>query len=431
VIVNDILGPITGTPMDLPDIDMPYLLALRRTNDLPDLAFAGLVRLNRAETLEEAGAAILDFRQVVLTLMLAHRDGGIGLQVSGVLPQRGNGSGAFPSPAWVDGYGWKGLVPQSLNPRIIDPEGGALITANNRIVPVDYPVTISNAWMAPFRSERIAARLDAASSMTPETMAEIQIDRVSTQARLAQTALRQIEMELRAVDPGAWAIAVDHLLGWDGDMTGSSGAAAFYALLEPALYRALYGDELGDDLEMLTSMAMFAYSPMQETLRTGRSGFWDDLATTWTEEPAEIWARALKAAKADLDARTGSLDGVRLDRIRTLTFPHAFGALPLVGRLFDIGPIGVGGHADTINVMKTMPLDPQDAIFIPSMRVVFTPADWSRTRGAQPLGQSGHLFSPFRADRLDAWLAGETHAWPWNGPTEDETIGVLRLSPGL
>ena len=431
VIVNDILGPVTETPMDLPRVDTPYLLALRRTNDLPDLAFTGLLRLNQAETLEDAGDAILDFRHVVLNLMLAHRDGGIGLQVSGSLPQRGNGSGAFPSPAWVDGYSWRGLVPAELNPRIFDPIGAALITANNRIVPVDYPVKISNGWMAPFRAGRIAERLDAADRLTADAMADIQTDRVSTQARLTREALRHIEMELRAVDPEAWAIAVEYLLDWDGDMMGSSGSAAFFALLEPAFYRALYADELGDDLEALTSMVMFAYSPLHETLRSGRSGFWDDVTTAWIEEPAEILAQALRTAKSDLDARMGVLEDARLDRIRTLTFPHAFGVLPLVGRLFDVGPIGVGGHADTIDVMKPMPLDPEEVIFIPSLRVVYTPADWTLTRGAQPLGQSGHLFSRFRADRLDAWMLGENHPWPWNGPDEDQTIGVLMLAPGL
>jgi penicillin G amidase len=429
VIINDILGPITKTPMDLPGIDTPHLLALRQTNDLPDLAFGGLVRLNQAETLAEAGAAVLSFRHVVLNLMLAHRDGGIALQVSGVFPQRGKGSGAFPSPGWVDGYAWEGLVPQTLNPRILDPAGSALITANNRIVPIDYPVTISNAWMAPFRAQRIAERLDAAGPLTPEVMGEIQNDRVSTQARLTRVVLRKIEMELRAVDPDAWTIAADELLDWDGDMAGHSRAGAFFALLEPALYRALYSDELGEDLEVLSSMAMFAYSPLQETLRSGRSSFWDDVTTPWTEGPAEILARALKAAKSELDARTGLLETTGLDRIRTLTFPHAFGVLPLVGRLFDVGPIGVGGHADTINVMKPMPLAPEEAIFIPSMRVVYTPADWTRTRGIQPLGQSGHLFSPYRTDQLEGWLTGETYAWPWSGPSEDESIGSLRLTP--
>ena len=430
VIVNDILGPSTNTPMDLPSVQTRHLLALRRTTDLPDRAFAGLVRLNRASTLADAAAAVLDFRHVALTLLLAHRDGGIGLQISGLLPQRGEGSGAFPSPGWEGGYAWRGLIPQALNPRILGPAGSALITANNRIVPPDYPIRISNAWMAPFRAERIAERLAAAGPLTPTDMAEIQSDRLSILARLTQRSLRTLESELRAVDADAWSIAAEELLDWDGEMAGASRSAALFALLEPALLRALYEDELGADLEVLADMGIFAYSPLFETLRTGRSSFWDDVTTPAIERPAEIWARALVAAMSDLLARTGTGgEDVRLDRVRTLTFPHAFRDLPLLGRLFNVGPLGLGGHSDTINVVKSSPLTPETVIFIPSMRVVQTPADWRRTRGTLPLGQSGHLFSPYRDDQLEDWLSGRHHAWPWNGPIGGPGIGHVLLTP--
>lgn len=429
VIVNDILGPSTNTPMDLPRVETRHLLALRRPTDLPDRAFAGLARLNRASTLADAAAAVLDFRHVVLTLLLAHRDGGIGWQVSGLLPQRGEGSGAFPSPGWVDGRAWRGLVPQDLNPRVFDPAGSALVTANNRIVPPDHPIPISNAWMAPFRAERIAERLAAAGPVSAAEMAAIQTDRLSSLARLTQGSLRELESELRAIDPEAWAIAAGGLLDWDGEMGGDSRSGALLALLEPALLRALYGDELGEDLEALAAMAMFAYSPLYETLRTGRSSFWDDVTTPGTERPAAIWARALRAARSDLQARSGTSETARLDRVRTLTFPHAFRDLPLLGRLFSVGPLGVGGHSDTVNVMKSSPLRPDEATFIPSMRVVQTPADWTQTRGTLPLGQSGHLFSPYRDDQLGDWLSGAHHAWPWNGPADGEGIGQVLMRP--
>jgi acyl-homoserine lactone acylase PvdQ len=45
------------------------------------------------------------------------------------------------------------------------------------------------------------------------------------------------------------------------------------------------------------------------------------------------------------------------------------------------------------------------------------------------LGQSGHRLSPYRTDQLADWLAGRTHPWPWNGPPEDQVIGLLVLRP--
>lgn len=429
VIVNGILGDATDSPMDLPGLDTTDLLALRQTNDLPDLSFVAIHRLGRSRTLSEARAAATGFRQVALNLMLAHRDGGIAWQVTGLLPKRGKGSGAFPSPGWLPEYAWRGFVPQRLNPALTDPAGDTLITANNRTIPADYPVAVSRSWMAPYRAQRIAELLAGAPPLTPASMADIQRDRASLLARLMQQSLRRIELELRAVDARAWDIASDSLLDWNGVMDGDSPSAALFVLLEPALYEALYGDELGADLAALMEMAMVAYNPLQETLRSGQSSFWDDVTTPELETPAEIWARAILAATADLKARSGVSGKAPLERIRTLTFPHAFDKLPILGPWFSVGPIGVGGGTDTVDVMKATPAKPEQALFAPSMRMIATPADWTQTRGTLPLGQSGHRFSPYRTDQLADWLAGDSHPWPWNGPVDGRVLGQLLLLP--
>lgn len=429
VIVNDILGPATGSYTDLPGLPATDLLALRQNNDLPDLSFAAIHRLNRAATLNEARTAAQGFRQVALNLMLAHRDGGIAWQVTGLLPDRGAGSGAFPSPGWIDDYAWRGTLPWSANPGLTDPPGDALITANNRTLPPAHPVVVSHSWMAPYRAQRIAELLAAAPPLTPASMAALQRDRQSLQARLTQRALRRIETELRAFDPHAWEIAADRLLNWDGAMAGDSHAAAWFVLLEPALFRAIYGDELGADLEALMAMAIVAYNPLQETLRSGQSSFWDDIATPRSEPPAEIWARAIHAATAQLKRNAGVSGSAPLARIRTLTFPHAFAKLPVLGSWFSVGPIGAGGGTDTVDVMKSTPLAPERALFAASMRMVAIPADWAQTRGTLPLGQSGHRFSRYRTDQLADWLAGASHPWPWNGPAGGAVQNLLQLTP--
>jgi penicillin G amidase len=435
VILNDILvarpkgRASRGDHLFLPAMESPYLLALRQVTDVPDRSFAALEGLNRAATLDQARSAILGFRLASQNLMLAHRDGGIAWQVSGLLPRRGKGSGAFPSPGWVPGYAWQGYQDQALNPGLSNPPGAVLITANNRTVPEDRAALISHAWMAPFRADRIAERLSRDGPFTPADLAAIQMDRLDLQAQLTQRALRRLEPELRRLDPEAWALAEGALLDWDAVMEGDSPAAAFYALIEPALYRALYADELGPDLEPLMALAIVAYNPVQEVIRSGRSGFWDDVTTPQPERPAEIWARALRAAQAELEARLPDPADRRLDRLLGLTFPHAFNGLPILGRLFDVGPLGVAGSAETIAVMKASPLDPERVLFVPSARLVQVPARWSESRGTLPLGQSGHRLSPYRTDQLGDWLAGRTHPWPWNGPPEDRVLGLLVLRP--
>lgn len=435
VILNDILTPLRpsigarGHPLFLPAVATPYLLALRQVTDLPDRSFPALARLNRAATLAEARAAILGFRQASQNLMLAHRDGGIAWQVSGLLPRRGKGAGAFPSPGWVAGYAWEGFQDQGANPGLTDPPGGLIITANNRTIPADQAHSMGHAWMAPFRADRIAERLSHGGRFTPADVAAIQMDLVDLQALLTQRALRRLEPELRALDPEAWAIAERELLAWDGAMEGDSGPAALFALIEPALYRALYADELGPDLDALMALAIVAYNPVQEVIRGGQSSFWDDVTTPEPEGPAEIWARVLREADGELGTRLPRPSDRRLDRLRSLTFPHAFHDLPLLGRLFDLGPLRVAGGAETVAVMKASPLAPDQALFIPSARLVQVPTRWSESRGTLPLGQSGHRLSPYRSDQLDDWLAGGTHPWPWNGPAEGRVRGLLLLRP--
>ena len=429
-IINDILGETTGTRMDLAQMDTDDLLALRTNLEVPELGISAFYKLNKAQTLQEARTAILDLKHASQNLMLAHRDGGIAWQISGAIPVRGEGSGAFPSPGWEPGYGWSGYVPSDRNPGITNPSGYALVTANNRTVPIDHPVQLTHSWMAPFRAERIAEILNTRRyPLNAPAMARMQLDRVSVQASGFKQALEGVAPQLRELDLEARRIADQYLMSWDGNFEADSRPAALFALLQPALFEHLFGDELEEDLPLLMSIAIDSYNPLEEALYSGQSSFWDDVRTPEREEAAHIWARALHSAKDALDKRQPELGKQRLDGIRTLSFPHAFDRIPVLGRLFSVGPIAVGGDTHTLNTMKTAPAAPEKALFVPSMRIVYTPADWSKTRGTLSLGQSGHRLSPYRTDQIDDWLNGRAHSWPWHGPEPGSEVGTLTLKP--
>jgi len=431
VVLNDILGPATGTPLDLPALDTGALLALRWTTDLPDRGFVGVARLATATSLQEGRAAGLEFTHASQNLMLAHRNGGIAWQVTGRMPLRGRGVGTFPAPGWEAGYGWTGYVPATDNPGLMDPEGGVLITANNRTIPVDYPVNVTHSWSAPFRAQRIAELLAEGPAQDADAALRLQMDRVSLQARDYLAALRRILPRLLDVDPQARSIADRFLLRWGGEFRADSRPAALFALVRTALYRALYGDELGEDLGALMSLDLAAYSPLDEAIRSGRSSFWDDLGTSGREGEVEVWGRALREAHAELQRLLPDVDEQRIDRLRSLAFPHAFDRVPVLGPLFSVGPVPGVGDGATVDVMKASPEDTRRALFAPSCRAVFTPGDWAGSRIVLPLGQSGHRFSPYRSDQLGDWLAGRSHPLAWGGPAAGAELGVLALKPAV
>jgi penicillin amidase len=428
VVLNDVLGPATGTALDLPTVQTSYLLALRTNLEVPARAVVGLYRLNTAATLDEAKRAGEDFRHASQNLMLAHRDGSIAWQVTGLLPRRGRGLGTFPAPGWESGWQWTGYVPPDQNPGLTNPSGYALVTANNRTIPRHYPIAVSQSWNAPYRAERIEQLLAAHHPLSPKDLADIQLDRLSIEAVRFRDALRRVASELRAVDPEARRIADELFMSWDGRCAPDSRSAAFFALLKPALYHALYGDALGDDLAALMSLDLERYTALDEAMYSGRSSFWSRSGER--AGPAQVWARALRTAWAELNRRIPDRSKQRLDHLRHLVFPHTFHAVPILGSLFDVGPIPLGGDTQTVNVAKASPLNPEKVLVIPSCRVVYTPSDWRETRGVLPLGQSGHRFSRYRADQLQDWLAGRNHRWPWNGPVPGEQIGVVLMRPG-
>ncbi len=427
VLIDDVIG--ADNPEGLPTVRVVGALALRTNLDLPDRAMAALWRINTARDVDEARAAGVDLRHASQNLVIADRQGKIGWQVTGTLPRRGAYSGMLPIPGWEADSAWQAWLPFEANPGVTNPSEQWIINANNRSVPIDAAVPVGHSWLSPYRAQRIEELLDLAGPLDAAAMARMQADRDSIRARVFMASLRGVLPELRDLDPAAARIAERSLLHWRGDFPPDSRPAALFGLLVPALYRGLYGDELGDDLGVLMALDSNTYGPLDEALRSGRSSFWDDVRTPNEQEGlVHLWRTAIIDAEEGLNHILPE-GPQRVDRLRSVVFSHAFSGQPLLGDWFEVGPVGLGGDTATVNVANASTLAPRQIGYIPSMRVVYTPTDWSGTRGTLPLGQSGHRFSAFRTDQLGDWLAAETHPWPWHGPAAGQVHGELRLLP--
>jgi penicillin G amidase len=427
VLIDDVIGP--DNPERLPSVRVGDALALRTNLSVPDRAIVGLWRLNTATTLAEARAAGAELKHVSQNLVIAHRDGGIAWQVTGTLPERGRGTGLLPAPGWEPGYGWQGWQPFATNPGVTDPPEERIVNANNRSVAIEVAAAVGSSWLPPYRAERILELLDDAAALSAADLAHMQADRESHRVRVFMASLRRALPDLAVLDPAAARIAERELLHWRGDFPPDGRSGALFGLLVPALYRALFVDELGEDLPALMRLDTNTYGPLDEALQSGRSSFWDNVETPAVQEgPAHVWRAAILSAQAELD-ETLPRGPQRLDRLRGVTFDHAFAGQGALGRWFSVGPVGLGGDNSTVNVANASMLAPRRIGYIPSMRVVYTPSDWTGTRGTLPLGQSGHRFSRFRTDQLDDWLAVDAHAWPWQGPAPGTERGTLRLVP--
>jgi acyl-homoserine lactone acylase PvdQ len=435
VLIDELVATAGSNPSGLAAVRRPHRLgwriALRLALERPDRAFVGFYRLNTATSLGEARAAAEELNHVAVNLLFAHRDGQIGWQVSGLLPYRGRGAGTFPVPAWEHGYGWDGYRPFAQNPGGTAPSNDRLVSANNALgIDGDGAKAIGHSWLAPFRAQRIEALLDANDQLDLDAMEKMQSDRFSLEAAIYLRSLRRHLPAIRRADPEAAALAEARMIHWSGGFEDDSQAAAFFVLLRSQLYRALYEDELGDDLELLMGLDTETYGPLAEVMLSGRSSFWDDIDTPGAiEGPAVIWAQALRATAAALSDSVANEEMPSLAELRQLSFIHAFDGQPVLGRLFNLGPIGRGGDSGTIDVSLAPLTRPREIGNVASLRVVYSPSAWSETRGTLPLGQSGHRFSRYRDDQLGDWLNGHSHRWLWGGPAAGQSLGTLTLLP--
>ena len=123
-------------------------------------AFRSMVRARSADELVTALAGV---GGPTLNCVYATLAGEIGYQMcGGPIPIRAGGNGRFPTAE-----PWVGTVPYEELPAWRDPEDGAIVTANNRIVADDYPHLIATEWLNPYRAQRIAELLAAQRAARP------------------------------------------------------------------------------------------------------------------------------------------------------------------------------------------------------------------------------------------------------------------------
>jgi penicillin amidase len=117
-----------------------------------------------------------------LVWVFADREGHIGKQASGWLPQRGSGnSGIVPVPAWDPEKHWQGRVRADLLPREYDPPGGFVASANEELYRSDG-LPIHAHGLPDYRKRRIVDRLVELPRATIKDMQGLQYDVMSMQA---------------------------------------------------------------------------------------------------------------------------------------------------------------------------------------------------------------------------------------------------------
>jgi penicillin amidase len=326
-----------------------------------------------------------------LVWLFADREGHIGLQATGWLPQRGAGnSGIVPVPAWEAENHWQGRVRVDLLPREYDPPIGFVASANEELYRRDGPPLHAHA-QPDYRKRRIVERLTELPRATVEDMQNLQYDVLSTQARDLLPVL------LALVDD---CPLKEKLSKWDCRYTPTSTEATLFQHFYRHVVLQIFGNEQGIGWRrMFYLCTRMGYSTMvltaiDRTLRKVTSSWWrgrskKDLVQKAAElaqnDPVQPWSE-----------------------FNTFHFVNRFFGSGRAGRLlgFKSRPIAMPGCAATVFQGHLLTTAVRESTFAPTYHFV-TDMGTDEARTNLPGGPSESRFSEWYKVDIPRWIAGE------------------------
>lgn len=358
-------------------------------------ALSGIPFAHNASEFERIAA---DFQTPLVNIFFADRLGTIGLITPGLVPVRRNGDGRYPVDGASGEFDWIGFVPASAMPRIVDPDAGMLVNANNRLVGTEYPYMITRDWDDPYRAERIHQLLKAVKKHSVEDAMRQQDDILSVAARdLLPRMIEAAEIGPDSKD----AKALGLLTNWDYRMEAGRPEPLIYTAWLRHAVRRIAEDELGENFP-----AYWRPRPafVNYVLADGRH---------WCakRDCAEELQAALSDALGEIRTELGDdIQAWRWGDLHSARFDHRlFTQLPVVGAFGSLS-IPTGGGDNTIGRGMTAGkgVEPYAHIHGAVYKAVYNLADLTESYFMIPVGQSGNPFSRNYSDLLEPWRNGKS-----------------------
>ena len=396
-----------------------------------DLTAQALTRIGRASDWKSFLNVARDFHSPQQNVVYADVDGNIGYIAPGRVPLRRADNdlhGMAPAPGCEAKYDWQGFIPFEELPRQFNPPSGVIATANEKITPPGYRYWITSKWEPPFRARRIAELLGARQRHDLASFAAMQADVRSLYVREVLPLLLAAPLDS---DTARQAAAL--LRNWDGEMRRKRAEPLIVTAWLRELTRLVYADELGDLFATNWSeRPIFMLNVLRD--QDGQSRWCDDVRTPQRETCAQMIARALDLAVADLSRRYGA-DMTRWrwgDAHIAVSEHRPLSQQAWLAPLFELRQ-PVPGDTWTIDVGRTMPANqahPYSTDLAPSLRGIYDLAAPDDSVFMQSSGQSGNLFSSQYGNFNADWArVGYVSMSMRRADIQQRQRGTLRLLP--
>lgn len=374
--------------------------ALRWVAHDPEAVNFKLFRMESARTLDEAQTFANQAGIPAQNLVCADAAGRIGWTIMGIIPRRVGFDGRLPS-SWADGTRrWDGWLKPEEYPRIVDPPGGRVWTANARVVDGERLAKLGDGgYDLGARARQIRDDLRAHQKVRERDMLEVQLDdRALFLARWRELLLKTLTPEAVAKDPRRAELRRS-VEDWGGraavDSVGYRLVRAFRAFLAEQVFEPLTAACKKADPRFRFVRNFQSEGPLWTLVTERPVHLLDPRHKTWDDQ----LLAAVDATIGYMQKQCGSLAQCTWGQRNSPRIQHPLSrGVPLLARWLDMPTRAIPGDSNMPRV--------QNGEEGASERLAVSPGREQDGYFHMPCGQSGHPLSPYYGDGHEDWLAG-------------------------
>jgi penicillin amidase len=395
----EIVSTIWGPVIDNDHLDRPRVI--RWIAHEVDGVNMGLYGLEHVETVEEAQAVANRSGVPPQNFVSVDESGNIGWTVMGMIPRRVGYDGSVPT-SWADGSRyWDGWFEPEKYPRIVNPESGAIWTANARVVDKESAVKIGYGGFAlGARARQIRDALLELEGADEKDMLAIQLDDRAVFLERWRGFLLDL-LDAEAVEGWPDRAQFRDLLEktWTGRASTDSVAYRLTRAYRFAAFDHVYGWLTAPCREADENFFIYALDhwegPLWKMITEKPLHLLNPEYDSWNEALLGIVDRTIAYStreKPGLEQRTwGELNTTRIQHPLSI-------ALPVLSDWLDMPRQPLAGDSHMPRVQH-----PSSGA---SERLAVSPGLEEEGYFHMPCGQSGHPMSPYYRAGHDAWAEG-------------------------
>lgn len=401
-------GPIVAKDINGNDLAMHWI-----ANDTAGaLVWKTFWEFNRATNFEEFDRGASFFGHPIQNFIFASNKGDIGLKVSGLIPRKDKGQGKIVQDGSKSENGWKGFVPDSLNPKSHMPARGFVSSANQHSTYPSYPFYY-NGHFNDYRGRYINRQLSAKDDFSVEDMKKLQTNNYSILAEEALPLLLNL-LDRTELDVKQQGI-VKLMEQWDYHFEADNPAPAIFAEWFDWLEKFTW-----DEMTAIQALGPVRYPENWRLIQLLQEDplnvFFDIQRTEERETPSSLVSKAFKETMVSLDEHLNDKDFNWSD-YRNTSINH-------LARIdaFSHQKVHSGGFKESINALQSGAG--------PSWRMIVELGERPKGYGIYPGGQSGNPGSPSYDNFIDDWAKGNYYELLFlknENEANDKIIATIKL----